>query len=361
MLDAMFPLWAHHGVAPSGLFADRLTLQHRFLPTQKTRARVQARQTYVFASALEMGWSSDRAGALISNGLSALERARCARGAVGHLVSMETGELVTGGGDLYDTAFALFALAHASTYRADALETAADILKALDTHFRDTENGGYAETLPRPHDRDQNPHMHMLEACHALFKATGDQAHLARGEEIVRLFETRMTDHPTGTLCERFAMDWSPLEAESDDIIEPGHQLEWVWLLGCHARLTGQAVSTSLRPLYETACATLDGKGRVLQRVRRDGTPIDASRRTWQQTDALKAHLTLFEMTAEALYAERAMTSFHILMDEFLTPEGGWMDQFDAHGAPVADSMTAATGYHVVLAFRELMRVSGVS
>lgn len=361
MVDAMFPLWARQGVAPSGLFADRLTLDHTFMATETTRARVQARQTYVFGAALAMGWSTERARELVSKGVDIITSAQCSRGVIGHLLSMGTGKLVRDGGDLYDTAFALFALAHASAVQPDALELANSILRSLDTHFRDGQNGGYAETLPRADYRDQNPHMHLLEACHALFEATGNTAHLDRGDEIVALFETKMTDHPTGTLCERFAMDWSPLEAESDDVIEPGHQLEWVWLLGRHAALSGQKVSKSLRPLYNTACATLDAQGRVLQRVKRDGTPVDASRRTWQQTDALKAHLTLFEITGLPLYEKRAITSFHILVDEFLTAEGGWIDQFDSQGQPDVESMTAATGYHVVLAFRELMRVSGVS
>ncbi|MEO1641980.1 MAG: AGE family epimerase/isomerase [Pseudomonadota bacterium] len=361
MLNAMFPLWAKEGVAPSGLFADRLTLNHRFMPTETTRARVQARQTYVFASALDLGWRPEVAMALVQKGVAILERLSCSRGAIGHLVSIQDGRLIEDGGDLYDTAFALFALAHASSVVPGATTIAADILTALDNHFCDTENGGYAETIPRPAYRDQNPHMHMLEACHSLFHATGETKHLERGEEIVRLFETRMTDHPSGTLCERFALDWSPLEAASDDVIEPGHQFEWVWLLGRHATLSGGKVSPTLRPLYDTASATLDGAGRVLHRVRRDGTPVDASRRTWQQTDALKAHLTLFELTGEVFYVERAITSYNILMGEFLTPQGGWIDQFDADGAPMVDSMTAATGYHVVLAFRELMRVLGLS
>lgn len=361
MLNAMFPLWAKEGVAPSGLFADRLTLDHRYMATETTRARVQARQTYVFASALEMGWRPEVAASLVGKGVAILEHLKCSRGAVGHLVSMQDGRLVQDGGDLYDTAFALFALANAMSTVPEALNIATDILAALDHHFRDAENGGYAETLPRPPYRDQNPHMHMLEACHALYHATGETKHLERGEEIVRLFEARMTDHPTGTLCERFSLDWSPLEAASDDVIEPGHQFEWVWLLGRHAALSGGKVSPTLRPLYDTASETLDDAGRVLQRVRRDGNPVDASRRTWQQTDALKAHLTLFDLTGEALYAERAITSYNILMDEFLTPQGGWIDQFDADGIPMVGCMTAATGYHVVLAFRELMRVSGVS
>lgn len=361
MLNAMFPLWAREGVSPSGLFADRLTLGHKFMATEMTRARVQARQTYVFASAAAMGWQREDATSLVKKGVAILERLKCSRGAIGHLVLMQDGRLVEDGGDLYDTAFTLFALAHVCELVPEAMSIANGIMAALDTHFRDPENGGYAETLPRPPYRDQNPHMHMLEACHALYQATGETKHLERGEEIVHLFETRMTDHPTGTLCERFALDWSPLEAASDDVIEPGHQFEWVWLLGRHAALSGGKVSRTLRPLYDTASATLDDAGRVLQRVRRDGRPVDASRRTWQQTDALKAHLTLFEMTGEVLYAQRAITSFNILIDEFLTPQGGWIDKFDMQGKPMVESMTAAAGYHVVLAFRELMRVSGLS
>ena len=47
-------------------------------------------------------------------------------------------------------------------------------------------------------------------------------------------------------------------------------------------------------------------------------------------------------------------------MDEYLTPEGGWIDRYDADGLPVATTIPASTGYHVVLALTELIRVTGV-
>ena len=44
-------------------------------------------------------------------------------------------------------------------------------------------------------------------------------------------------------------------------------------------------------------------------------------------------------------------------MDEFLTVDGGWIDHYGADGEVIASDMPASTGYHVVLAFAELIRV----
>ena len=361
MMDAMFPLWAEQGVTEQGLFADRLDLNHRYLAATESRVRVQARQTYVFAIAMELGWSPERSGELMYEGFKTLaNRARCPLGTAGHLLSLRDLCLQGDYSALYDTAFVLFALAHAHRVAGTSLVPAYEILEALDKHFRDYEHGGYLETIPRLGYRDQNPHMHLLEACHALFQADGQTRHLERASEIVSLFERHMFDRSSGALCEWFSLDWLPLNDGANDIIEPGHQFEWVWLLHQHALHCSIPQSQSIYPLYKTGCASLCPKGHVFHRVRKDGRPVDTSRRTWQQTDALKAHLTLFELTGERLYADRAIRSFDVLMETFLTPQGGWIDQLDCSGEPAAQYITAATGYHVVLAFRELMRVTGI-
>jgi mannose-6-phosphate isomerase len=361
MMEAMFPLWAEEGVMENGLFADRLDLNHRYMSAEESRVRVQARQTYVFAIAMELGWDQDKARKLVERGVHTLSRrARSPLGAAGHLLSLRDVRLQGSYSVLYDTAFVLFALAQAHRVAGTSLDPAYEILTVLDKYFWDFENGGYLETIPRLSYRDQNPHMHLLEACHALFQADRRTIHLMRAKEIIALFEKHMFDEKSGALCEWFTLDWQPLSEEAFDVIEPGHQFEWVWLLRQHALLCGEDETHSLYPLYKTGCASLCPKGHVFNRVRRNGRPIDKSRRTWQQTDALKAHLALFELTGEPLYADRAVMSFDVLMDSFLTPQGGWIDHFDAEGGPVVDSMTAATGYHVVLAFRELMRVTGI-
>ena len=64
-------------------------------------------------------------------------------------------------------------------------------------------------------------------------------------------------------------------------------------------------------------------------------------------------------LTGEREAEARAIRSFDILMDEYLTPEGGWIDHYDGDGQVISQNMPASTGYHVVLAFLELIKASG--
>ena len=361
LMDACFPLWSEVGVGKQ-FFLERLDLSHKPVDSELTRVRVQARQIYLFALAARMGWKPNRAADLVALGVAALS-GPCRRedGLVGKLLSTETGALQDETPDLYDTAFALFALAEASQNDATShgvSATSQSILSALDKHMKDAENGGYAEALPRPDQRRQNPHMHLFEACLALDKTFPDNGHLARAEEIHGLFLNKFTCSPDGLLGEYFRPDWSQETGEAFDVIEPGHQLEWVWLLHTYAKRTQSDPPAAMAHLYQFACKTLDGNGRAIQSVKRDGTPVDTSRRTWPQTEALKAHLAMAER-GDGDAATRAVLSFDTLMDEYLTPEGGWIDHYDAAGQVIAADMPASTGYHVALAFDELIRLYG--
>jgi len=64
----------------------------------------------------------------------------------------------------------------------------------------------------------------------------------------------------------------------------------------------------------------------------------------------------MLNLTDDDAIAAAACQSFDILMDEYLTPEGGWIDQYDGDGHIVSTNMPASTGYHVTLAFSELIR-----
>lgn len=361
LTESCFPLWAEHGVSRAGLFPEALSLDHDELDHDVTRVRVQARQTYCFAEAWRMGWKRDTSARLVQAGVSTLtSRALAPTGLPGRTLNAEHGTLVDASADLYDTAFVLFALAEAADgplAPAIPLAAARKILSALDRLVRDRAHGGYAEQLPAGPARLQNPHMHLLEACLSLHRADPGGGHLERAGELINLFETRFTAGPGGLLGERFKPDWSAPEGEAAEIVEPGHQFEWVWLLHAWARLAQKPVPEAAMRLYTFAETTLDAAGRTCQEVRRDGAPQDPSRRTWPQTEALKAHLALFERRKDARFASAACRSFDVLMDEFLTEDGGWIDHFSADGTALARNMPASTGYHVVLALAELIRV----
>jgi mannose/cellobiose epimerase-like protein (N-acyl-D-glucosamine 2-epimerase family) len=356
-----FPLWADHGLTPAGLFPEVLSLDHDTLDKDLTRVRVQARQTYVFAEAWRLGWKPDTSARLVEAGAGILTGPAIAAGGLpGRILAADGSGLKDASADLYDTAFVLFGLAEAARGpgpKQPAIDAARSILAALDRLARDTVHGGYAETLPAPDTRLQNPHMHLLEACLSLHRADRDGGHLQRAAEIVALFESRFAAGGGGLLGERFNRDWSMPAGEAADIVEPGHQFEWVWLLHAYARLAGTSVPEAAARLYTFGVSTLDADGRACQEVTRSGAPHDASRRTWPQTEALKAHLAMFEARRDARFASAACRSFDVLMDEFLTEDGGWIDHFAADGSVSARDMPASTGYHVVLAFAELIRV----
>ncbi|MFN7163537.1 MAG: AGE family epimerase/isomerase [Hyphomonas sp.] len=361
LFDSCFPLWAEHGLTPAGLFPEVLSLDHDELARPVTRVRLQARQTYVFAEAWRLGWKRDVSARLVRAGVAvAVGPALAASGLPGKTLHADGSGLADASADLYDTAFVLFALAEAARGpgpAGDALASARGILGALDRLARDTARGGYAEALPPPSVRLQNPHMHLLEACLALHRADPDGAHLDRAGEIIDLFETRFTAGEGGLLGEKFEADWSMPTGEAAEIVEPGHQFEWVWLLHTWSRLANRPLPDAATRLYGFGLSTLDEAGRACQEVTRHGIPHDASRRTWPQTEALKAHLAMFEQRGETRFAAAACRSFDVLMDEFLTEDGGWIDHFAADGSVLAKDMPASTGYHVVLALAELIRI----
>lgn len=361
LTESCFPLWAEHGLTSAGLFPEVLSLSHDDLARETTRVRVQARQTYVFTEAWRMGWKRDNVARLVQSGVSILtSRALAPSGLPGRVLDARRGTLADASADLYDTAFVLFALAEAARgplSPAVPIAAAQQILGALDRLARDAVHGGYAEALPAPATRLQNPHMHLLEACLSLHRADREGGHLARASEIVSLFETKFTSGPGGLLGERFKADWSEPDGETATLVEPGHQFEWVWLLHTWSRLARKPLPEAAARLYAFGLSALDEAGRACQEVTRTGAPHDPSRRTWPQTEALKAHLAMYEQRGEARHAGAACRSFDVLMDEFLTEDGGWIDHFAADGSVLAKDMPASTGYHVVLALAELIRV----
>lgn len=360
MFEAAFPLWAEAGVDARGAFAEQIAADGSALQDESSRVRVQARQTYCFALAALLGWQPQRARELAAFGVDVLlTQCRRADGLYGR-------RMVPGGGladdtaDLYDCAFALLALSTAHRAgvegaRAAALEASA----AIETHLKRPESeGGYRECLPAPAGRAQNPHMHLFESSLALYEATGEAEALARGRAIEALMERRFRQPGTGALREVFAPDWGPAEG---DRLEAGHQYEWVWLLHERARLDARPVSPAAAGFYASAMRLTGPGGAVPLEHTLTGEVQDATERSWGLTEALKAHLAIREAGDDSAEA-RAIESHDRLWARHLEPAhpGGWLDRYDADGQPVKEPMTASTGYHVFLAFAELMRAAGI-
>lgn len=337
---AALPLWATVAVDPAtGAFREALTLDGR-PDDPRRRARVQARQAFVFARAeaegLPGGWR-----AVAERGFAWFTtHARREDGLFATTLDF-AGRPTTAEPHLYEHAFILLALA-ALGREAEAL----DVLERLQT-FRHPV-GGFREAGDQPFQA--NAHMHLLEAAIAWADAGSDPAWRALADEITTLALKRFVDPETGALNEFFDADWRPLSGEAG-AVEPGHLFEWAWLLA--QRPTPERTATARR-LYEAGQRGVDAdRHLVVNTLHADLSVRDAAARLWPQTEHLKAALAVGDEVA-ALQAANTLAAF---LD---TPvRGVWRERMTAHGGFVAQSAPATSLYHLYIAIRELTRFAG--
>ena len=333
---AALPLWATVGVDPTtGAFREALTLDGR-PDDPRRRARVQARQAFVFASAeaegLPGGWR-----AVAERGFDWF--AAYGRGADGLFATTLdlAGAPTTPEPHLYEHAFILLALA-ALGREGDALA----VLGRLQA-FRHP-MGGFREAGDQPFQA--NAHMHLLEAAIAWADAGGDPAWSVLADEITALALERFVDPTTGALHEFFDADWRPLAGDAG-AVEPGHLFEWAWLLAQRPTPERRAAA---RRLFAAGRRGVDARGVVVNTLHADLSVRDGGARLWPQTEYLKAALAMGDEAA-ALEAANTIGSF------LETPvRGVWRERKAAHGGFVAQSSPATSLYHLYVAIRELTR-----
>ncbi len=358
--EAAWPLWIAQGIDRDGLFFEQLDFAGRPDLTACRRTRVQGRQLFAFAQALAAGHEAAREP--ISRALPAIE-ARCwgPDGKPGwiHMLTPD-GEPLDTLRDTYDQAFVLFGLAAARRVGFERAGVLAQRTMAfLDASIADPKTGGYLEGLPASLPRRSNPHMHLMEAMLALHEAATEAGEpgrrwLDRAERIAALFESRFFDRASGTLGEYFTRDLLLARGQSGESVEPGHHFEWSWLLHRLADAGGRNYRAQALALYEFGLRHgLGASGFAIDECSKSGRALRQSRRTWPQTELIKAHL------ANGAYVDAARVT-EMLLDSYLATRvpGLWIDQFDANGEPRAEVVPASTLYHLVVAFEDLLRIA---
>lgn len=363
LVNLALPFWLENGVdLVNGGFVEALDIHGNDNNSPFKRTRVTARQIYVFSYAHEIGVSGAKAA--VEHGLDHLLNRAWISDKVGFARRVsQGGDVIDPTPDLYDLAFVLFALswAYRATGRKDLSGWATRTLDVTEHLLRDKEGEGFWHDAERKGWRQQNPHMHLLEAALAAYEAFGDERYADLAREIAELFATRFWDAENKVLPEFFDREWTPAPCAEGDITEPGHQFEWAWILNNCKRLVGVDRSDLVRSLCNTAEARgVDRKtGLTFNQVSRTGKLLDGGSRTWPNTERLKAAVALYELdgndpSATIESSVQALFKYHL--DH--TPAGTWTDAFDAAGKPLAKAIPASTLYHVVLAFAEVLRIS---
>ncbi len=364
-VSAALPAWQARGFDPAtGLFRERLHLDGTPDHDAGLRVRTHMRQVYVFSHAAILGLLPREAA--LATAASAMEgiraRAWAAGGVPGWAHRLDAkGGITDQRRDLYDHAFALHALAWLAGATGDARyqDWVDETFAAID-RLMAAPAGGWAESDRHEMPRRQNPHMHLLEACLALYETSGDPRHLARAAELVGLFRTRFFDEEIGTLREFFGPRWETGEAYGSDRLDPGHMLEWVWLLRRYERTAGQPVSRHAGLLFDAAerIGTTRG-GFLLDAVDPTGRPASDGCRLWPQTEYLKACLVQFEATGDRGYLAKADAMAARILEVYLKGPGPslWIDRFDLSGNVAVDHVPASILYHLLAPVAEYLRL----
>ncbi len=364
--DAL-PFWANRGIDWTGGFFETLNYDGTPDFSVKRRVRVQARQSYVYSLAITKGWYRP-ASLVADHGWKFLTQQGLAGGdhitaqgfkGCAHLLNPD-GTLHDGTRDTYAQAFLI--LSSAWRYKAAADPEALKVLYAttlfLNKHFK-SDTGGWVENCRNSLPRRQNPHMHLFEAFMAAYDATNDNLFLELAGQIFELFETRFYDRASGCIFEYFESDWSPQDKRKAKI-EPGHMMEWCWLLDWYGRISGKYVKTYVDTIFESSlkCGLNPKTGLLINELQLDGTLSNGSSRLWPQTEFIKACIASYRVgNTNAL--SLASLVIDRVFDKFLqTPlRGGWHDSIDRNGNIESQQMPASTFYHLACAASEVESV----
>ena len=355
--------WAHVASDPRGGFAEHLQMDGTPDFEHLRRVRVQARQAYVYAHAAHLGWynnaqkASDHAWKFaIGPGSAGGEFIQSGPKGCAHLVK-GNGTIHDDTRDTYAQAFIL--LSGAWRYIAfgeqASLQKAEATLDYLNLNVK-AKNGGWFEALPLPENnrRRQNPHMHLFEAFLALYQATQDQKYLDLSHDMYELFTQHFFDQNINALLEFFTPDWKP--DGNGGPIEPGHMMEWCWLLRVYQRLSGRDVSKFADKLYQASInyGWNEELGLICDEVNLCRSPLEPTYRTWPQTELIKASIVQAAAGHDDMY-EAAANAIDALFKYYLSvPEnGGWCDKISKDGSIISSVMPTSTFYHLFCAAAE--------
>jgi mannose/cellobiose epimerase-like protein (N-acyl-D-glucosamine 2-epimerase family) len=241
-----YPLWWEVGADHvKGGFFEKIDLEGQAIDGPR-RGRVLPRQIYAYAIAGQLGWEGPWRAA-VEHGLTFyLSAYRRPDGLFRTLVGPD-GETLDETADLYDQAFAIFALAAVRKGPAERAEEA----KAVAVEVRETLVAERKHPVAGFHRVEPADRAAAVQPAHAPVRGHAGLGRDRRrsglacsGRRDRQLALTKFIHAETGMVREFYDLDWNPAPGVEGRICEPGHQYEWGWLLLRWGKLAGRADAT---------------------------------------------------------------------------------------------------------------------
>lgn len=357
LFDSALPLWWAQG-ADHHAGGYRESIGRNGISSGKAiRLRVQARQTFVYAQAGALGWTGPWQAAMRHGLTFMLANYRRPDGLFRS--TLDTADQRV---DLYDQAFTMLALAHAYEMEgrpAELLAIAQTLMQQIDATLR-LEEGGYFDGLPHQAVLRSNPLMHLLEALLAWVAAGEEGLFKTNAIALCALAQTRMIPGGDGAMGECFNHDWSPMGTAQERIYEPGHQLEWAYLLLLSENLLGLKTREQALTLDKFARQHgIDPNRKVaVFSVDQNGAPLQRKARLWAQTERLRTSLVFAAqgLGDRAASQAAAIDSFATIQRFINLPvQGLWSDWIDEAGQFDDMPSPASSLYHLMTGLGELL------
>jgi len=174
---------------------------------------------------------------------------------------------------------------------------------------------------------------------------------------LLACFKVHFFDAENNIIREYFNDDWNVHSGDMGTTAEPGHAMEWIWLLYRYDVSSGRDTKLWREALYANALKNrgyfLNDEENIHGNIRRE------TRRLWVQTEVIKAHLTMAENRVEGS-ADMSAAFIDGLFETYLKPDGTWCDQINACGGEIAKTIPVSTFYHIACMAFEAERVSGI-
>ncbi len=353
---AALSTWSTLGQAEDGVFAEVIGLDGRPVVTSR-RARVQARQIYVYAQAGLMGWQGPWRRAM-ETGLDRLVSDYLGADGLCRTLLAPDGSVVDDTAMVYDQAFVIFALAMAKAAGSKDTTLEGRAIRIRDALLeRALANDALVEAGSDPYQ--SNCHMHLLEACLAWEETGGDAGWANLADRVAELARSTFIDQEEGFLREFFGPDWSPASGEAGRLVEPGHQFEWAWLFARYAKARGdgQFLEAAKRLFAHGVRGVNESMAVALDAMNDDGSVRTLRARLWPQTEWLKASLILAEQSSDGertVYLESAAAALRAVW-LYLTPAGLWRDKRLPDRSFIDEPAPASSFYHIMAAFRQIV------